>query len=227
MSLENAPAFMGLRVPHVARWTGEVDITPAVVDEGDRLRYTSPIVDATCRWKGALWQRWVQAQGKGEPVFDSLHSTRQRVAIWEQRCQVWNEPTRAESRLKGGTLYLIGSNREAGSSGPIMEGEPTENAPLHIACAWESAGSCRHLLKGYAAARVSRARPWGVEGLLHAPVGVGCAVAFVRKAKVEYSSPQARWMVASKALMELKGVHGVDLVAEADQAGLLGTGSGR
>ncbi|MGW6244437.1 hypothetical protein [Streptomyces roseolus] len=171
MRLHTLPVHRRLRVPHVARWTGEKDISPAVVNGGGVLRYVDPIVDAACRWEGALWRRHERAQGMGEPIFEALHPVRQRRAMWEQLCQVCDDPTLAEAARHGGALYLAGASDDSGTVLPIQEGERTENPPVHIACAWEAVRHCRYLLEGYTAARVARPVQWGIGGILHVPVG--------------------------------------------------------
>ncbi|MFE5974327.1 hypothetical protein ACFQ64_19460 [Streptomyces sp. NPDC056460] len=226
MSLLTLPVHRGLRVPHVARWTGEEDISPAViVGAGGILRYAEPIADAACRWQGALWRRLARAQGTGEPVFEALHPVRQRTAMWEQQCQVCGQSVAAEATAKGGALYLGGTDAASGTQDPMTEGERTENPPLHLACAWESVSHCRHLLEGYTAARVARPRQWGVAGVLHAPAR-GTVVP-VQRTEVPYGSAQLGWMLAERAIVKLTGVRAVDLACEAEQAGLGAAGSRR
>ncbi|MFE1907406.1 hypothetical protein ACFW96_27585 [Streptomyces gardneri] len=223
MSLHTLPVHRGLRVPYVARWTGEEDISPAIVNAGGALRYTEPIADAACRWQNALWRRLARAQGMGEPIFEALHPVRQRIAMWEQRCQVCGQSVAEEAAAMGGALYLGGMDVESGTQDPMAEGERTENPPLHLACAWESVSHCRHLLEGYTAARVARPRQWGAAGILHSPAR-GTVVP-VGRTEVSYGSARLGWMLAERAIVRLTGVRAVDLACEAERAGLLAAGS--
>ncbi|MFD3729625.1 hypothetical protein [Streptomyces sp. NPDC058671] len=225
MSIHTLPVHRGLRVPYVARWTGEKDISPAVVGAGGVLRYAAPIADAACRWQNALWRRLARAQGMGEPIFEALHPVRQRTAMWEQRCQVCGQSVAEEAAAMGGALYLGGTDASSGTEDPMAEGERTENPPLHLACAWESVRRCRHLLQGYTAARVARPLQWGVAGILHAPAR-GTIVP-VKRTEVPYGSARLGWMLAERAIVRLTRVRAVDLVAEAERAGLLAAGSRR
>lgn len=219
MSLESLPLHRGLRVPHVAAWTSEDDISPAVISLDGILRYVDPLVDAACRWRGALWRRLARAQGEGEPIFDALHPGRHRRAMAKQLCQVCGWPTAQEAADAGGALYLVGANSSSGIADSIREGERTENPPVHLACAWEAAQRCPHLLEGYTAARVTRPEQWGVGGILHMPVG-GTVIPLQEDAEVAYDSPSIRWMLAEWAVVRLYGVTPVDLIAEAAHAGL-------
>ncbi|MFE1272159.1 hypothetical protein [Streptomyces sp. NPDC058758] len=220
MSLESLPVHRGLPVPYVATWTGEEDISHAVIAADGVMRYVDPLVDAACRWQDALWRRLMRAPGVGEPIFEALHPVRQRTAMWEQLCQVCGVSVADEAAQMGGALYLGGADGAAGTDDPIADGERTENPPLHIACAWKSVSHCRHLLEGYTAARVAEPRQWGVEGILHAAVG-GTVVPVKTKARAAYGSPLLPWMLAERAIVELVGVRSVDLAAEAERAGLL------
>ncbi|MFE5591199.1 hypothetical protein [Streptomyces sp. NPDC056549] len=214
-----------MRVPYIARWTREEDISPAVGGVDGVLRYTEPIADAACRRQGVLWRRIARAPGGGEPIFQALHPVRQRTAMWNQWCQVCAQPVADEAATMGGALYLGGTDAESGTQGPMAEGERTENPPLHIACAWESVSYCRHLLKGYTAARVARPHQWGVAGILHAPARGG--VVPVGRMEATYGSVRLGWMLAERAIVQLAGVRAVDLVAEAERAGLLAAGNRR
>ncbi|NML55373.1 hypothetical protein HHL19_16515 [Streptomyces sp. R302] len=226
MRLHTLPVHRGLRVPHVVRWTGEEDISPAVVNAGGVLRYVDPIVDAACRWQGTLWRRHARAQGKGTPIFEALHPVRQRRAMWEQLCQVCDGPTLAEAARHGGALYLVGASDDSGTVEPIQEGERTENPPVHIACAWESVGHCRYLLEGYTAARVARPVQWGIGGVLHMPSG-RAVVPLPQRVELAHGTRELRWMLAERAVAQLRGVTPIDLVAEAERAGLLAEGGRR
>ncbi|MFE3124338.1 hypothetical protein ACFXHD_13065 [Streptomyces hydrogenans] len=225
MSLESLPVHRGLRVPYVAAWTGEKDISPAVTTAAGALRYVDPVVDSACRWQGALWRRLMRAQGEGEPVFEALHPVRQRRAMWEQLCQVCGVSVAEEAAEMGGALYLGGADGPVGAD-PIADGERTENPPLHIACAWESVRHCRHLLAGYTAARVVEPRQWGVAGTLHAAAG-RTVVPVKKAARAAYGSSLLPWMLAERALVELVGVRTVDLAVEAECAGLALAGGRR
>ncbi|MFF5505824.1 hypothetical protein [Streptomyces roseolus] len=109
MSLESLPVHRGLRVPYVAAWTGEEDISQAVVAAAGALWYVDPLVDAACRWQGALWRGLMRALGEGTPIFEALHPVRQRRAMWEQLCQVCGVSVAEEAAERGGALYLGGA----------------------------------------------------------------------------------------------------------------------
>ncbi|MGW6414380.1 hypothetical protein [Streptomyces sp. NPDC055055] len=230
MSLDTLPLYRGLRVPRVARWSAEHDITPLVLLQGRRLAYADPQLTRACTQQGALWRVWSLARGKGEPLLANLHPARQRRMMVRSLCQVCEVSTAEEAAAEGGQLVLTGAGETAGR-GPVEEAELTMNPPLHLACAWESVRHCPHLLEGYAAARVSDARPWGLYGILHAPRGRRTAagelaVAVDGSARIAYSDWRLPLLLAGQTVLELNGVRPVDLVAEAERAGLV-AGVGR
>ncbi|MFD3998383.1 hypothetical protein [Streptomyces sp. NPDC058583] len=224
MSLDTLPVYRGLRVPRVARWSAEQDITPLVLLQGGRLGYVDPLLTRASTHQGALWRVWSLARGKGEPLLANLHPARQRRMMVRYLCQVCELSTAEEAAAEGGQLVLTGSGEVAGR-GPVEEAELTMNPPLHLACAWESVRHCPHLLAGYAAARVSDARPWGLYGILHAPRGRPTAagelaVAVNAAARIAYEDPRLPLLLAGQTVLELNGVRPVDLVAEVARAGL-------
>ncbi|MGW6391259.1 hypothetical protein ACWFR1_12325 [Streptomyces sp. NPDC055103] len=224
MSLDTLPVYRGLRVPRVARWSAEQDITPLVLLQGGRLVYADPLLTRACTQQGALWRVWSLARGKGEPLLANLHPARQRRMMTRFLCQVCELSTVEEAAAEGGQLVLVGAGEAAGRD-PVEEGELTLHPPVHLACAWESVRHCPHLLGGYAAARVSAARPWGLYGILHAPWGRRTAagelaVAVDGAARLAYEDPRLPLLLAGQTVLELNGVRPVDLVAEAARAGL-------
>ncbi|MFC8466026.1 hypothetical protein [Streptomyces sp. NPDC057250] len=231
MSLDTLPVYRGLRVPRVARWSAEQDITPRVYLQGGRLVYRDPDLTRVSTQQGALWRVWSLAPGKGVPLLANLHPARQRRMMVRSLCQVCGLSTATEAAAEGGQLVLTGSGEVAGR-GPIEEQERTMNPPLHLACAWESVRRCPHLLEGYAAARVTDARPWGLHGILHAPEGRrtaagDLAVALVSPAQIAYEDSRLPLVLAGQTILELTGVRPVDLRVEAARAGLDGAEAGR
>ncbi|TLQ39446.1 hypothetical protein [Streptomyces marianii] len=226
MSLDTLPVYRGLRVPRVARWSAEHDITPAVYLRNSRLAYADPVLTRACTHQGALWRAWTIAPGKGEPRFSHLHPARQRRMMTRRICQVCGLSTVEEAATEGGHLFLTGAGEETGFRGPIEEGERTLHPPVHLACGWESVRHCRHLLDGYEAARVARPVPWGLYGILHAWSG-GAVVPVDARAQIGHGDPRLALLLAGQAVTELNDVRPIDLRAEAARAGLAGAEAGR
>ncbi|MFD7964386.1 hypothetical protein ACFV5J_26680 [Streptomyces zaomyceticus] len=220
MSLHTLPVHHGLRVPAIAPWSAERDVTPALVMRGGRVAYVDPDLDAAQRHRGALWRVYSLGPGRGEPEFAGIHPARQRLAMRRLLCQVCFKPTAEEAARYGGTLFLSGASDDAGTSGPIEEGEQTTHPPLHLACAWESATRCKHLLRGMVAARVKGVRQWGVLGVLHASLR-GLVVPIAPRVRVGFHEADLPRVLARQAVAELHDVTPVDLRGEAECAGLI------
>ncbi|MGA5497668.1 hypothetical protein ACPCSP_25225 [Streptomyces cinereoruber] len=227
MSLDTLPIQRGLRVPKIARWSAEQDITPRVYPVRGRLVYRDGPLTRASTVNGALWRVWSLAPGRGEALLSHVHPARQRRMMRLLLCQVCGKPTSEEAAREGGHLFLTGAGPSAGMRGPITEGEPVTSPPLHLPCAWESVRHCRHLLEGYSAARVATPVQWGVYGILHEQVSATDVIAVDIGAQVPYGARRLGMLLAGQAVVELHGARSVDLVAEAARAGLPGSEAGR
>lgn len=81
-----------------------------------------------------------QARGDGEPIFASIHVTRQRRGMADFLCHVCGEPTQPNDRFifptaSGGLVSMDGGAQQYGCNVP----------PMHGACAKQARSLCPHL----------------------------------------------------------------------------------
>lgn len=82
------------------------------------------------------------ARGVGEPLFATMHVTRQRRGVIDQACHVCGKPTTPHDRYifpaaSGGLVTLHDGTQQYGCNVP----------PMHRACAVRAAHACPHLQK--------------------------------------------------------------------------------
>ena len=113
-------------VPWTVAWTGE---------QAYRLQ-PSPY------FPGAVELDQKQAMGVGEPIFATMHVTRQRQGMAELICHVCGRPTTPQDRFifptaSGGLVTLADGSQQYGCNVP----------PMHRACAVRARHACPHLGK--------------------------------------------------------------------------------
>ncbi|MGW1039526.1 hypothetical protein [Streptomyces sp. bgisy153] len=202
----------GTPVPYITPWSYEkVRWDPLVRGcglGGEGLRYADedPAVD---RHMGVLRLRVSLARGKGEPIFERVHALRQVQAMIRMLCQVCGEPTYNPADERH--LFLVRS----GPGNPLREGETTASPPVHASCAKEAVQHCPPLRRGYTAALVKYASPWGVAGIAYDPMTLKplpMKKKDLKLVKVPYTDDQRlRWVLAAREVVELRGVTPVDL----------------
>ncbi|MFF3257802.1 hypothetical protein ACFYWO_01345 [Streptomyces sp. NPDC002932] len=224
--------WKGLHVQYIVPWSSEVPLGGLLIRtsfEGvPGIGYLDelPVID---RRHGALWIRKAVAPGKGEALLDGVHPLRQRQAMAHSLCQVCGHGTLdALWEFWGERQLVVMRSLKAGDV--IDEGEITTSPTIHLGCALESVSACKHLLKGWTAALVKYAVPWGVAGILHDRrtlqplLEQGQELTYRPFGHADYS-----WIKAARKVMRLEGVTAVDLrelAAEAEAAGLPLTSTG-
>ncbi|MFE7777640.1 hypothetical protein ACFU5O_27825 [Streptomyces sp. NPDC057445] len=202
--------WRGMRVPFIARWSREdqrqypIERRPSLTGDGIGYPDEDPRAD---RRDGVLWVRMPVVRGIGEPYLASVHALRQRQCMNHMLCQICGESTFTHSG--GRHLFLM-----RGAKGqPIREGEKTAVPPVHEACAAEAVRLCPHLRKGWVAARVEYAPPWGVAGIVYdsqtlqpLPAERGRELEFVG-----LDDPRLRWTLAARDVVALHGCTPVEL----------------
>ncbi|MFF3730767.1 hypothetical protein ACFYXM_10720 [Streptomyces sp. NPDC002476] len=161
--------WRGLRVPYVALWSSEKEQLALLVRtvggewRNERIGYTDEL--PTDRRQETLWVRYSVSRGSGTPDLALMHPLRQRQALERMLCQVCGKSTYDEAFRRWGERHLF--IRRDPDNRPISDGELTATPPVCEPCAIESARSCPHLRRGYTAALVKYAEPWGVSGYLY------------------------------------------------------------
>ncbi|MEV7426846.1 hypothetical protein [Streptomyces sp. NPDC091212] len=184
-------------VPFVASWSGEKAAAPGVIATRRGVAYA----DETLHDRdtaSVLWTRYGVAQGRGEPLYGSIHPLRQRRAMRRGLCQVCAGPP---DRDELGVLWLLDDGRDDRSDWP--EGEVTTHPPVCLPCAKRAVRACPHLRTGHVAVRVRHFIPDGVYGTLFRP----------RAGRLEagedvvtyYGDPAIGWVIAGQQTATLIG----------------------
>jgi hypothetical protein len=168
---------------------------------------------------GILWRRSTLHSGQGEPLFGRVHTARQRRTMRQLLCQVCGGPA---DRTDQGVLWLLGDHHEDWNGWP--EGMAAPDPPVCLNCAALSTGLCPFLRRtGYVAVRVHNPVPVGVMGALYAPSPRGPVA--VDGVIIGWDDWRAPWVLASQAVMQLRGCTVVRLEEELAAAGLVPPGS--
>ncbi|MDX3384369.1 hypothetical protein PV682_23300 [Streptomyces niveiscabiei] len=200
----------GLRVPWITPWSSEQGLPVRLVRQynrhgEERIGYADE--DRSDRRDGVLWVRIAVTPGTGVPDFASLHPLRQRQAMAHLLCQVCGTPT-VGSRADERHLFLV---READGR-PLREGQTTIAPPVHETCALQSVRACPHLRRGWTAALVGHASPWGIAGTLHHPDTLAPLSPPRELIPVPYEDePRLHWLLASREVVALHEVEPIGL----------------
>ncbi|MBO0804265.1 MAG: hypothetical protein J2P25_14470 [Nocardiopsaceae bacterium] len=208
-----APLIHGGRpVPYIAGWTAEPHTSPRVIPVVHRgvpgVGYAiEQFMDRDDQ--GRLWARQKWAPGSGNPVYDSVHTARQRQTMQHLRCQVCSGSTLLDS---GERLWLLGAR--PGVQGPVREGEVTASPPICPPCARTALESCPHLRRGAVAARVRYAPLWGVAGIRYARHGTSLRPVPADDLElVSDEAPGMPWVLAHRLAVALRETTLVSLTA--------------
>ncbi|MFI9630037.1 hypothetical protein [Streptomyces sp. NPDC052042] len=199
----------GLRVPYVALWSGEREqMAPMARMVGgewgnERIGYTDEL--PADRRQETLWVRYSASPGSGTPNLALMHPLRQRRAMEHMLCQVCGRSTYDDGFRRWGDRHLF--IRRDPENLPISDGELTTTPPVCEPCAIESARSCPHLRRGYTAALVEYAQPWGVSGFVYdAALKRDPAVT-----SIPYTDHRIRWVQARRDIATLHGCTPISL----------------
>ncbi|MEV7297524.1 hypothetical protein AB0N79_38870 [Streptomyces microflavus] len=211
--------WQGLHVPFIAPWSAEQHLPATIVRRrgvgGTGIGYADELshVDRRC---GVLWARQAVARGSGIPFLAGVHPLRQRQAMSHMLCQVCGQSTFDSAFRRWGERHLFVAR--APKDKPLGEGEVTTTPPICLPCARESVGACPHLRKGWTAALVERAQPWGVAGLGYDEKTLKpLPLPETGLHTVPIDHPRERWTLAMRDVVTL---HGVTLIDLADLATL-------
>ncbi|MFJ8388567.1 hypothetical protein ACIQ9Q_29400 [Streptomyces sp. NPDC094438] len=208
----------GLHVPYIAPWSREEPLPRTVLRirgrGGEGIGFADEL-SAADRRHGVLWMRYSLARGAGRPDLAGVHPLRQRQAMSHMLCQVCGKSTYDDPAYeRWGERHLV--LMRAADGRPISEGERTATPPVCEPCAVESVRACPHLRKGYTAALVKRAQPWGVAGVLYHPETLKPILPKPKDSKdglteVSFDQPSIRWVLAARDVATLHGCTTVDL----------------
>ncbi|MFD4338076.1 hypothetical protein ACFWPP_12950 [Streptomyces anulatus] len=206
--------WQGLHVPFIAPWSNERVLPGTIVRRtgvgGTGIGYADELSHADRR-RGVLWVRQSIAQGSGTPALGEIHPLRQRQAMHHMLCQVCGETTYNADFARWGERHLFLARAPRGR--PFSEGEQTSAPPVCLPCAHESINTCPHLRKGYTAALVKYAQPWGVAGVDFDEATLRMMPMPPKQhLKVQIDHPRERWTLAMREIQTLHGVTPVDLV---------------
>ncbi|QDY75333.1 hypothetical protein [Streptomyces qinzhouensis] len=200
--------FRGRVVPWVTPWSGAPALREPVViapngrrgigyaDEGVHDRTYDGVLLARGRGRRP-------GQGDGRPLYEQLDPRRQRRATDQLLCQVCG---RRPPRSPHGNLWLMATAGE-------LEGSLTTTPPVcPEPCAVLAVEQCPALARGYVAAWVRYPRPWGYQGVLHAPDPADPRT--VRRngesVHLPYGDPRLPWLLADLTVTRLTGCAAVD-----------------
>ncbi|UCM91190.1 hypothetical protein [Streptomyces marincola] len=198
----------GLPVPYAAAWSTETFTGAAALTvraDGGGLAYRDETPGDRDR-HGVLWARLTEAPGVGTPDFGSLHSRRQRLAMFGMLCQVCGSPA---DRTARGWLFLLPSPRKADEVN-WPEGALSTKPPLCEPCAALAMRHCPRLTEPFAV-RVRKPRVWGVFGGLFFPAMNGGLAACPTDDHLPYGHPATPWFLASQLVVELTRCTPVEL----------------
>ncbi|MFB7915503.1 hypothetical protein [Streptomyces sp. NPDC056061] len=212
---EEVPPF---EVPHVASRSTDlgirlVDLAVEISPKGPRLAYAVPRSTDRDR-HGYLWLRMYDGPGKGRPVYDCLHSARQRTCMEDMLCQVCAGPA---DRNGDGWLFIDWRRENSPPTWP--EQSVTSMPPLCVPCARVSAYHCPFLRNNeYAVLRVRKPQLYGVSGAVYSLTAEGWQESEIDSLTAEgwqeseidylaeYSKPRIPGMLASRLHRQLRGV---------------------
>ncbi|MEU3188823.1 hypothetical protein ABZ707_32180 [Streptomyces sp. NPDC006923] len=200
--------WKGLHVPFIAPWSRESSPVSAIIRVGQGIGYADEF-SAADRRHGTLWIRQAAVRGAGDPELAGVHPLRQRQAMSHMLCQVCGTSTFDSDFVRWGERHLFLVRAVGGR--PIGEGERTTTPPVCRTCAIESVGACPHLRKGYTAALVKRAQPWGVAGIVYDPLTLKPTIPDSRLTEASFTSPLIRWTLAARDVATLHGCTTIDL----------------
>lgn len=177
----------------IALWSGEQLPPTQVVSRSGGLGYADENPNDRDE-RGVLWSRELYCPGVGEPLYDKVHTLRQRVAMRVLLCQVCGGPADHDAR---GTLWLLRDERGEGLDWP--ENYQSAQPPLCLRCARVSVRFCPWL-KSYVAVR-AHSRLFGVSGLIYQPTNLFPKVA--GHGTFGYHHPLRKWVQASQLIRTL------------------------
>ncbi|WP_094212045.1 hypothetical protein [Streptomyces sp. 2R] len=209
--------WQGLHVPFIAPWSAEQHLPSTIVRRtgvgGTGIGYADELSHVDRR-RSVLWTRQAVARGSGTPFLAGVHPLRQRQAMSHMLCQVCGQSTFDSAFRQWGERHLFVAR--APKSKPLGEGEVTTTPPICLPCARESVGACPHLRKGWAAALVELAQPWGVAGIRYDEKTLR-TLPLPRTGLhlAQLGHLEERWTLASRDVVTLHGVIPIDLGAVA------------
>jgi hypothetical protein len=200
------PLFRGPHgpVPHIAKWSAEVDLEAPLVETVNGLAYADELsIDRDNR--GLLWSRVAVRPGVGEPIYRELHPLRQRRAMRWLLCQVCAGPA---DQNEHGALWLIRDDRGQWPGWP--EGAQNTQPPLCLRCARISVKTCPWLRDAYVAVR-AQSFVSGASGTLYRTGGRNARPIPADVTNVRYEDPRIRWLQADQLERELMNCTFVEL----------------
>ncbi|GHH54828.1 hypothetical protein GCM10018773_58420 [Streptomyces candidus] len=205
----------GLHVPFIAPWSREKPLPYTVIRRrgrrGEGLGFADELSTADRR-DAVLWMRYAVVRGAGKPDLAGVHPLRQRQAMSHMLCQVCGKSTYDDPAYeRWGERHLVLMRAVDGRL--INEGERTATPPVCEPCAVESVRACPHLRKGYTAALVQHAQPWGVAGTVYDPETLKPLLPDSEESLTEvgFDQPSIRWVLAARDVATLHGCTTVDL----------------
>ncbi|MEU0382257.1 hypothetical protein ABZ093_33960 [Streptomyces cyaneofuscatus] len=209
--------WQGLHVPFIAPWSDEQHLPITIVRRrgvgGTGIGYADELSHVD-RQRDVLWARQGVARGSGTPFLAGVHPLRQRQAMSHMLCQVCGESTYGSGFRRWGERHLFVARAPKGQ--PLGEGEITTTPPICLPCARESVGACPHLRKGWTAALVERAQPWGVAGIRYDKKTLRTLpLPSTGLHMAQIGHLEERWTLAMRDAVTLHGVTSIDLGAVA------------
>ncbi|WP_433891927.1 hypothetical protein [Streptomyces sp. CA-111067] len=199
------PLFWGpkkLPVPFAAAWSGEEPDISALIARpfGAGLAYSDERPEDRDE-QGVLWARLSIAPGSGRPIFEAMHSVRQREAMLHRLCQVCGKPA---ERTEQGWLFLSQYTRLTHAMGDSANQGFTSKPPICPPCARLAVELCPHLTDPVVI-RSANPRVWGVSGGFYVPNRYSKLVPFPSDDNLSYhQDPVAeRWFLASQLIVHL------------------------
>jgi hypothetical protein len=176
------------RVPYVTSWTAEA-CHPLELRacRGHGIAYAEEL-PSDRDGEGVLWCRMPSRPGEGSPVFATVHSLRQRLAMAGLLCSVCAAPAGSPD----GAVWLVPDDRYAWPGWP--ENMVVTEPPVCARCAGEARQRCPALRHGVVALRC-RSTVFGVQGVAYRFGGLHPVA--VAETVVSYRNPAARWMRAT------------------------------
>jgi hypothetical protein len=189
-------------VPFAAAWSGEEpDISRLIARPfGAGLAYSDEMPEDRDE-RGVLWARMQVAPGSGRPMFDRMHSVRQREALLRKLCQVCGKPA---DWTEQGWLFLSQYTHLTHAMGDSADQGFTSKPPVCTPCAQLAVRLCPHLTDPVAI-RSAKPRVWGVSGGFYVPNHDAKAVPYPADENLPYGQRPdlAKWFLASQLIVHL------------------------
>jgi hypothetical protein len=191
-----------LPVPFAAAWSREQpDISRLIARPfGAGLAYSDERPEDRDE-HGVLWARIPSAPGSGRPVFEAMHSVRQREALLHRLCQVCGEPA---ERNEQGWLFLSQYTRLTREMGDAADQGFTSKPPICPPCARLAVELCPHLTDPVVI-RSANPRVWGVSGGFYIPNHDAKAIPYPADENLPYRQRPdlEKWFLASQLVVHL------------------------